>query len=93
MGVEEEFLLVDPETGTPRAVAHLALAREPGGDVTGELHREQVETATRPCPTLDDLGRELRRARVTAGRAAGAAGSVVAALGTSPLPVEPTLWS
>jgi carboxylate-amine ligase len=93
VGVEEEFLLVDPETGTPRAVAHLALARAPGGELTEELQREQVETATRPCPTLDDLGRELRRARATAGRAAGAAGTAVAALGTSPLPVEPTLSS
>ena len=28
VGVEEEFLLVDPDTGTPRAVSHLALARD-----------------------------------------------------------------
>ena len=92
MGVEEEFLLVDPDTGTPRAVAHLALARDPAAEqLTGELQREQLETATRPCTTLDELGGELRRARSTAARAAASTGSALAALGTSPLPVEPTL--
>ena len=29
IGVEEEFLLVDPDSGLPRAVAHLALAADP----------------------------------------------------------------
>lgn len=91
VGVEEEFLLVDPDSGEPRAVSHLVLARDGGADLEGELQREQVETATRPCTTLDELGRELRRARVGAARAAGTAGSVLAALATSPLPVAPTL--
>lgn len=93
VGVEEEFLLVDPGDGTPRAVSHLALARDgsDGDRLTGELQREQLETATRPCLSLDELGGELRRARATAARAAAAAGSALAALGTSPLPVEPTL--
>jgi glutamate---cysteine ligase / carboxylate-amine ligase len=92
VGVEEEFLLVDPDNGTPRAVAHLALARERATEqLTGELQREQLETATRPCTTLDELGGELRRARATAARAADAAGCALAALGTSPLAVEPTL--
>jgi carboxylate-amine ligase len=92
VGVEEEFLLVDPDSGLPRAVAHLALAREPdNAQLTGELQREQLETATRPCASLDELGRELSRARATAARAAQGAGSALAALGTSPLAVEPTL--
>jgi glutamate---cysteine ligase / carboxylate-amine ligase len=94
VGVEEEFLLVDPGTGVPRAVAHLALAREGAGDrLTGELQREQLETATRPCASLDELGTELRRARATAARAAEGVGSALAALGTSPVAVEPTLSS
>jgi carboxylate-amine ligase len=92
VGVEEEFLLVDPDSGTPRAVSHLALVRngeEPA--LTGELQREQLETAPRPCATLDELGNELRRARADAARAASSAGSALAALGTSPVEVEPTL--
>jgi glutamate---cysteine ligase / carboxylate-amine ligase len=92
VGVEEEFLLVDPDSGLPRAVAHLALARgQDTEQLTGELQREQLETATRPCTSLDELGRELCRVRATAARAADGAGSALAALGTSPLPVEPTL--
>lgn len=100
VGVEEEFLLVDPDGGAPRAVAHLALAQEDAGgegatgdagQLAGELQREQLETATRPCGGLDELDRELRRARATAAGAAAAAGSALAALATSPLPVEPTL--
>jgi len=92
VGVEEEFLLVDPDSGTPRAVSHLALARNGEEPVlTGELQREQLETATRPCATLDELGGELRRARTAAARAASSAGSALAALGTCPVEVEPTL--
>ena len=91
IGVEEEFLLVDPDSGLPRAVAHLALAANPDSELAGELLREQLETATRPCSTLEELGGELRRARAEAGEAAAAAGAALAALGTSPLPVDPTL--
>jgi glutamate---cysteine ligase / carboxylate-amine ligase len=92
VGVEEEFLLVDPDTGTPRAVSHVALTGDhDGAQLTGELQREQLETGTRPCASLDELDGELRRARATAAGAAASAGSALAALGTSPLPVEPTL--
>jgi carboxylate-amine ligase len=91
IGVEEEFLLVDPDSGLPRAVAHLALAARTDAELAGELLREQLETATRPCSTLEELGGELRRARAEAGDAAAAAGAALVALGTSPLPVDPTL--
>ena len=70
VGVEEEYLLVDPDTGRPRAVAHVALASRHGAELTGELQREQLESATRPCATLGEVGRELRRARAAAARAA-----------------------
>ena len=48
-----------------------------------------VEPGTRPCTTLDELEGELRRARAAAAEAAGRVGVQVAALGTSPVPVEP----
>lgn len=122
VGVEEELLLVDPETGQPSAVAGSVLraaeeakAEEPATEEAGakanhgrgtgtddaaaaddsgqaldfELQLQQLETNTPPCRTLDDLGRELRRWRARAAEAAGRAGVRVAALGTSPLPVEP----
>jgi carboxylate-amine ligase len=113
VGVEEELLLVEPDTGHPRAVAAAVLRAgdaaggpeaggpEAGGPGTGsapagqeqeleyELKLQQVETNTRPCTTLDELENELRRARAAAAEAAGRVGVRVAALGTSPVPVEP----
>jgi glutamate---cysteine ligase / carboxylate-amine ligase len=91
LGVEEEFLLLDPESGRPRALGGAVLALSGETELTGELQREQIETETRPCRDLDDLARQLRRARVAAAEAARAAGAELAAVGTSPVPVEPTL--
>ena len=54
-----------------------------------ELQKQQLEIDTRPCRSLDELGRELRRCRATAAAAATRAGVTVAALGTSPLAVHP----
>ena len=91
VGVEEEYLLVDPGTGRPRAVSHVALTVGDGSQLTAELQREQLESTTRPCATLVEVAVELRRARAGAAQAAGAAGAELAALATSPLAVEPTL--
>ena len=54
-----------------------------------EVQLQQMETNTQPCRTLDELGREIRRCRALAAGAAGRAGVQVAALATSPVPVEP----
>jgi carboxylate-amine ligase len=89
VGVEEEFLLVEPGTGQPQAMAGTVL-REAGPELEAELQEQQLETNSRPCQTLDDLYRELRRCRASAAEAAGRAGAQVAALATSPVPVEPS---
>jgi glutamate---cysteine ligase / carboxylate-amine ligase len=96
VGVEEEFLLVDPESGRPIAAGGAVLAGTPGEDddgsgLTGELHREQVETGTRPCTGLDELASEIRAARAQAVAAAAEVGAALVPLATSPVPVEPTL--
>jgi len=54
-----------------------------------ELQKQQLEIDTRPCYSLDELSRELRRCRATAAAAASRAGVTVAALGTSPVAVHP----
>ena len=54
-----------------------------------ELQKQQLEIDTRPCYSLDELSRELRRCRATAAAAAARAGVTVAALGTSPVAVHP----
>ena len=89
VGVEEEFLLVEPGTGRPRAVAGTVL-RTGGPDLEGELQEQQLETNSQPCKSLADLHRELRRGRTAAAEAAGRAGAQVAALATLPVPVEPS---
>ena len=92
VGVEEEFLLVEPGTGRPKAVAGTVLqaaGQAAGSDLEAELQQQQLEANSRPCHSLDDLHRELRRCRASAAAAAGRAGAQVAALGTSPVPVEP----
>ena len=92
VGVEEEFLLVEPGTGRLKAVAGTVLqtaGQAAGSDLEAELQQQQLEANSRPCHSLDDLHRELRRGRASAAAAAGRAGAQVAALGTSPVPVEP----
>jgi len=55
---------------------------EPG--VQQEVMRFQVETATRVCTSLDDLGRELIRLRRLAAGAAASAGCLLVASGIAP---------
>lgn len=95
LGVEEEFLLVDPDTGNAKATGTAVLRAADAdddltADLTAELQREQVETGTRPCFELEALGKELRNTRAQAREAAGSTGSALAPLATSPLPVDPT---
>ncbi|MFY9932039.1 MAG: glutamate--cysteine ligase [Streptosporangiaceae bacterium] len=101
VGVEEEFLLVEPMTGRPTAMAGTVMkaAREAGGPgddaappLEAELQQEQVETASPPSRSLTDLHRELRRCRASASAAAREAGAQLAALGTSPVLVEPSTF-
>lgn len=96
VGVEEELLLVDAESGRPRAVANQVLqatgpAHEAWGRVDLELQQEQIETDTAPRHELADLERELRRGREVVVESARAVGARVVASGTSPLAAAPTL--
>lgn len=105
VGVEEELLLVDPETGelanasaavlhghrTERLRDRRADEHRPASqDLEGELLRHMVETHTDPADDLADIGRELREARRTAITAAEESGYALAAVATPPLsPREP----
>ncbi|MDI9885527.1 glutamate--cysteine ligase [Streptomyces sp. HNM0645] len=97
VGVEEELLLVDAESGEPRAVSAAVLdaaARESAGDeqvFESELQREQLEFATRPQTRMAELAAEIHRCRAEAAQHAEDAGVAVAALATSPLPVSPSV--
>lgn len=100
VGVEEELLLVDAETGAPRSVASqvLRVARgrgdtdrhgAVGGSLGPELQQQMIETDTPPEDDLAALETDLITWREKARSAALDAGALVVASGTSPLPVRP----
>ncbi|MGB3443976.1 MAG: glutamate--cysteine ligase [Actinophytocola sp.] len=98
-GVEEEFLLADPETGrsVPAATEVLKAAQEEPapGAVHAELSQTQVEAATVPCSTLDELEYALMAGRARLAAAASGCGVWLLPSGTSPLggPAVPTAGS
>ena len=85
LGVEEEFVLLDPSTGAA-VLAGPELVRMLGGEpgVQQELMRFQVETATGVCTSLDEAGRELVRLRRLAAAAAARLGCRLVASGVAP---------
>ncbi len=91
VGVEEEFLLIDPNSGFPRAVASTVLRAgdDLDGDLAGELQAEQLETGTFPRSDLDEVGREILTRRREAMLAARRAGVEAVPLATYPMPVDP----
>lgn len=96
VGVEEELLLVDPETGELANAAGRVLHEHrtdhhdqppanASTDLEGELLRHMLETHTDPTRDLAEVETQLRLARRTAVAAAEESGFAVAAVGTSPL--------
>lgn len=86
LGVEEEFVLVDRETGRPvgrnREVAAAASAR--GLDLELELTSSQVEIATPTAASGPEIGDHLRRLRGILAAAADEVGVDVVACGVPP---------
>ncbi|MBV1854204.1 carboxylate-amine ligase [Catellatospora tritici] len=84
-GVEEEFLVVDPQTRgpVPRAqeVVDAAKARL-GGCVSGEITTWQLETRTEPCASAAEVLEQLRQARTEVCAQARELGVRVIASGT-----------
>jgi carboxylate-amine ligase len=95
LGVEEELLLVNPDTCELESVSHRAMAayhdERQGSAGSGEqqldlleqeLFLQQLETATSPLLDLGELRAEVQRCRRAAIAAAGVAGARVVASGT-----------
>ncbi|WP_248966077.1 carboxylate-amine ligase [Sphaerisporangium perillae] len=85
MGVEEEYLVVDPVTRevAPRAAQIVERAAiEMGERVCTEITRLQVEAKTDPCAGVAELEGQLRRMRVAVAAAAREEGLALVASGT-----------
>jgi carboxylate-amine ligase len=89
LGVEEELMLVDPDTGRLSGVSHHAVrANETEAEVEHELFLQQIETSTKPCLEADDLVAGVREGRRAVGEAAAGAGARAVAMATAVLPEE-----
>lgn len=85
VGVEEEYLLVDPTTRVPVASADAVAERAAmsmGEQVSTEFTRFQIEAKTTPCTDSDALTEELRGLRTTMAEVAAKEGLRVVATGT-----------
>jgi len=89
MGVEEELVLIDPESRRPTSRAGSAeAANDSSTEVTLELFRHQLETSTPPLQDAGELEQALLRGRRAMGEAAAAAGARAVAVGSPPLGPE-----
>jgi carboxylate-amine ligase len=87
LGVEEEYQLIDIETGQLRPVNEIVLdtaAPAMGETVHPELLRSQVEVSTPVCESLDQVDVELRLLRRRLNEAAARSGCRLGAAGTHP---------
>ncbi len=86
LGVEEEFLIVDPNSGSPLPVAQevIDLARRFGTELEPELTRVQLTSNTPVCHGMRELREHLLGTRSVAAAAALQTGGQLLAVGVSP---------
>ncbi|MFF9912618.1 glutamate--cysteine ligase [Streptomyces sp. NPDC013457] len=87
MGVEEEFHVIDVESGalTPRAAPVLGRLSPDGGDFTRELQQSVVESNSGVHARLDELHADLCASRRRLNAAAASQGLAIMAAGTAPV--------
>jgi glutamate---cysteine ligase / carboxylate-amine ligase len=84
VGVEEEYQLVDPESGALRSRADQVLGVAWTDDLEGELQDTMLEVQTPPCRSMAEIVDHLRRRRLTASTAAAAEDLEIVAAGVHP---------
>jgi glutamate---cysteine ligase / carboxylate-amine ligase len=84
IGVEEEYQLIDPDSGGLRSRASDVLSTDWADALRGELHETTVEIGTAVCSTRAEVELELRRRRFQAATTAAAEGLEIVAAGLHP---------
>jgi len=85
LGVEEEYQVVDPETG--ELVPYVDRLLEGGGmpeEIKPELHSSVLEVGTRVCRSMDEVRSELVRLRGSVLDIVSGSGLAIVAAGTHP---------
>ena len=87
VGIEEELMLLDPETFDLSHGIEAVLASVPeefAACVKPELFQSVLEIATTPCANVPEAGRELARLRSVVGEIVAGHGMLLGAAGTHP---------
>lgn len=84
VGVEEEYQLVDAESGELRSRALALIAGDWTGEIQEEMRQNTIEVQTRPCSSSEEVRTELSRLRLQAAIAAESRGLRVVAAGVHP---------
>ncbi|MCG8467008.1 MAG: glutamate-cysteine ligase family protein, partial [Gemmatimonadetes bacterium] len=86
LGIEEEYQVVDPETGelTSFITEILDADSDAPPEIQPELHQACVETASRVCETIQDARDEVLRMRRLVNSAVSEKGLRIVAAGTHP---------
>lgn len=86
LGIEEEYQVVDPETG--ELASHVPELLEDGGlgldNIHPELHTSTLEVASEVCTDLGEVRAELRRLRREVRELVGASDLTIVSAGTHP---------
>jgi glutamate---cysteine ligase / carboxylate-amine ligase len=88
IGIEEEYQVVDPETGELRSYITQILERGRmilREQIKPELHQSMVEVGTQPCRTVQEARAEVTRLRGTIAGLAAAHNLRIIAAGTHPI--------
>jgi carboxylate-amine ligase len=84
VGVEEEYQLVDAETGALRSRASAVREMDWSGDIIGEAYETQIEIGTPVCVSAAAAAGELARLRLQAATVAASRELRIVAAGTHP---------
>jgi glutamate---cysteine ligase / carboxylate-amine ligase len=84
VGVEEEYQLVDAETGALRSGARAVLDTDWSGAIRREMHQSTIEIGTSVCTSSAAVDAELRTLRMQAATAAAAEDLRIVAAGGHP---------
>jgi glutamate---cysteine ligase / carboxylate-amine ligase len=84
IGVEEEYQLVDPESGELRSRGGQVRQGDRSGKVEGEVHDTMLEIGTPICRSASEVAARLRERRFQAAAAAASEDLEIMAAGTHP---------